>query len=285
MRRVWFILLIFCILQACQQEVKEETSTQPPPDSISTPAPTAIEADTAQLHYLDSLYEHNLTVVTPLDSESYDPSYHYVPQKFDFTGDGVMDFLVLSSYDYRFIMGHIVDGVTGKELNEWDPHYGVLGMDSTMPLALIFNRPDHDKIETRIVDVNCQDNQKELLVISDNAFIQMGGPASFCTMFRYDQPTQSIKLIFEHTIEYRPVGPNPDGSMREDEANYLDILYEDKPCLDSIWVRDAYVLTDTSMYEGALDYKLIRPGSGESKLYRFNNQENAFEEVGKKELN
>ena len=132
------------------------------------------------------------------------------------TADTCKDYFIIDGMSISH--GSFFDGKTGNEIP----------IDS---FNAIWSRPGVG-IEYKIIDVNCGDGQKELL-------IRYGGGGTVgeyytTQVFRYDQHANEMKLIFEKEISSFSWDKN---SMEVlNEANYIDINYRSDSCINIISV-------------------------------------------------
>ncbi|MFT5820916.1 MAG: hypothetical protein ACI8ZM_002164 [Crocinitomix sp.] len=137
--------------------------------------------------------------------------------KFNFNGDEWLDYFVVEDHGGGPTSGYFYDGSTGD---------------------LIAGRTDEDfissgaarDIEVKIIDVNCEDDQQELVVIT-------GGGGSiglyyFCNIYRYDNESNTARNIFSETIS----AVNWDEEESKD-VNYIDVFYNDSACVNEITVQ------------------------------------------------
>lgn len=173
----------------------------------------------------------------------------------DFTGDNVLDFFVIEQYLGGPSLGHIHDGKTGTEITLEPDH------------ATIISRPGID-IKPIIVDVNIDDDRKELMVLCGG-----GGTMEnrhYLEIYRFDKVKNKMKLIFSHNISLFTW----DDNFKEQlvEVNDISALTSPYPIDNEITVSEGTFTDTIQPYSLNIIGQLISP----SKTYTFDNNENMF---------
>ena len=172
--------------------------------------------------------------------------------------DTVKDYFILlhSNPDDPYTHGYFYNGKTGEKFPFYPTYYE------------IWSRPGVD-VEYKIIDVDCADGHKEILTRYGN-----GGTAYHAydlNIFRYDERTGAMKVIFEQNIS---VVNSMDTASVKSEINYVDINYKNENCISEINVQQGEITVGDS------EYNLnIKPKENSAiKKFLFNSSRNLFEE-------
>ncbi|NOQ72483.1 MAG: hypothetical protein GQ574_10805 [Crocinitomix sp.] len=146
---------------------------------------------------------------------------HYdaiVDCKLNFNGDEWLDYFVTDGYGGGVSGGYFYDGKTG-DLIEGKTNEDFISSGAGRTIV------------AEIIDVNCTDNQKELVVITGGG----GNVAAyyFCNIYRYDIDSNAFKNIFCETIS----AVNWDDADESKYVNYIDVFYNDSACVNEIIVQ------------------------------------------------
>lgn len=259
MTRIGFIFLIFLSLlfwgcsetNTNQSKSKIETSENLDTFQID---PKVIQTRIQEFYKIvDTFYNEK---INRIDTLVFDPIQTVC--SINLNGDNWNDYFVVVDYHGGPSAGFFHDGKTGKPFSFYDKH------------DLVLSRPGID-IEFKVIDINCEDNQKEIL-------IRTGGGGTIgnyydLQLFRFDKNTNTVKLIFRKSISFFEW--SDDLSIEEPlEINYININYSTKNCIDTIIVQEG-VLESNEPY----DLNISPKEKSGKKFFILNEEKNSIERI------
>jgi hypothetical protein len=278
MKHCFYIALIIAVT-SCTSKSKNKESTDPITDTIA-PIDTVLTAktfppidtlpvDSAVLKDLERAYikgkpywDYRPKANPP---EGMSDMYCMVSEKLKFNADTIDDYL-LTEYETRFAYSYIINGRTGRAIR--------FVQDSIIPIDLstmFWHRPSDDGVIPKVVDVNCGDGLEELMIIY--TVVGQGMIGNHLALYRYNEQTDAVNLIFRQTIQEQNYGMETD-TIYSDSVNYIDVLYNIPECLNEITVQEGERTTSRSH----TNYNRIKvKENAGSKTYFFNEKRNKFE--------
>ena len=217
---------------------------------------TEIDSLAIQQKIMDHYREEYTYFDDSLNIQITDFHYHgHIVCSLNLNGDEWDDYFVIVDYMGGPTIGEFFDGKTA-ELYEYNPTH-----------THVLSRPGVD-IEYEVIDINCGDNQQELLIRS-------GGGGTIgnyydCEIYRFDKASNRIKLIFEETIS---AFEWEEGEEKELEVNHVDLNYTNSSCVDEIIVREGKLEEPRDIYSLNISPKQ----NGIFWRYGFNADKNEFQ--------
>ncbi len=244
----YYLTLVFVgfLLFSCKPD--SENVNQPVESTVDTlvtldsTLPVQLDTfpiDSAFLKKVRFAYEHKIPLTDYRDSanadENHSEYYSVVPTKLNFNGDAKDDYVVLY-VNFHHVQGFIIDGKNGRRIPTIGTNWNENG--------LFFNRPypneDVSGLELQVVNVDCSDNQDELMILSGVGC----PPGSECSpitellLYRFDPDSLKVKMIFKELVmELYDDIQEDTSTLGNRNANYIDILYSDESCIEAVKVR------------------------------------------------
>ncbi|MCD1116748.1 hypothetical protein [Chryseobacterium turcicum] len=165
--------------------------------------------------------------------------------KIDITSDNIPDYLIFDEMDNNSPV-LIFDGKTGVEIKN-------------------NNKFTSQDFSVEELNIDCKNPRKALRLISNR---KVGLELS---ILQYNSTTNSMDLVFNYPILILEFDNNVE---KIKDANYIDLIYSDKKCFDTIKISKGKFLN----YEG--EAPIVKPLSQEKiELFIYNINKNKFEKI------
>lgn len=191
--------------------------------------------------------------------------YCKVSLKLKFNTDTIEDYF-LTEYESRFSYSYIIDGRTGRKIPF--THDSLILNDIH---TMFWHRPTDNGVIATVVNINCSDDREELMVNYTKGF---NGFGNYLLLYRYNERTNEVDLIFQHTI-YEEVILNKTKKITSVTLNYIDILYNTPICITEINIKPGRSAKPIDYQFNYLDINPLQDVNPET--YIFNDETNLFE--------
>ncbi len=292
-RFIYPLLVSLLLLFACGLEESSKNELASPRqnatlvgDTLST-IQEMIEIDSVYLSKVKAAYTNQALLTDYRDSansdEGYNEYYSMVPLKLNLNGDKFDDYFLLY-VNFHHVLGVFVDGYSGQFVGQPESF--------ATEAELFFNRPypneDESGLEFEVVNINCEDNQDELMVLY-SAGSPPGSSFSPCTyvlLYRHHPISKKVEMVFKELVmEY--FIPSIDTLFLPNDAHYIDILHHQKECIDEINVQTGLpTVTQNCPHDFCDNWRKVKlkpQTNSPVSRYVFNVDSNRFE-LSSKEL-
>lgn len=234
------VLFVLVLIVSCQPESKNDTGGHEGDHEVMVEEVEETESvyiDSAFLGKLEKSFINKTFLTNYADSmledENYSMDNSFVEAKLDINGDGIEDYLVLGN-SFHHAWGSFFDGKSGKELS----------IAPSFVNGIFWNRPFPNEttegVHASVIDVNCNDHQKDLQVIYQSGSVPGSvNHGAYLEIYHYNSDSEYVDIIFNEQISHMWDEDNLDTIWEFNyEFNHIDQLYMKRECCEEIIISE-----------------------------------------------